>query len=149
MTCVRLLIRAASLLALATCVWGTGGVAFGQGLNPNPLQPAGVGSSSDVDMARGDQERGGPLGRGIGRVGLGEENPADTLLREMNGTNNGRRRGRYAISDPRRRTTGYRSVGGKAEGTAVRFDTRGAYEEAIYGTRRGSYTNVTRRRSVR
>lgn len=149
MTGVRGLIRTVPLLALIAIIGGASGVAYGQGLNPNPLMPAGVGSASDVDMSRGDQQAGGPLGRGMGGVGARDENPADTLLREMNGTNYRRRRGRNTFADPRRRTTGYRGNNGKIEGTAVRFDTRGSYEETIYGSRRGSYTNVAQWRSGR
>lgn len=119
---------------------------FAQEINPNPLLPSGVGSASDVDFGRGDQGAGGPLGRGIGRSVPGEENPADTLLKEMNGSNNGRRTGRNAFGDSRRRTAGYRLPNGKVEGTAIRFNQRGTYEEAIYGSRPGSYSNLARRR---
>jgi hypothetical protein len=145
MNAVRVLIHCSRLFGMAAIALGAASTAFGQGLNPNPLMPSGVGSASDMDMGRGYQGPGGVLGRGIG--GTGDVNPADTLLKEMNGTNNGRRTGRNALRDPRRRTTGYRPLAGKVEGTAVRFETPGAYEEAIYGSRRGSYSNVTRRRS--
>lgn len=141
----RVVFVSTSLLVLAV-IGLPGNAIFAQGLNPNPLLPSGVGSASDVDFGRGNQEAGGPLGRGMGRVVPGEENPADTLLKEMNGSNNGRRTGRNAFNDPRRRTAGYRPLNGKVEGTAIRFDKRGTYEEAIYGSRRGSYSSVTRRR---
>ncbi len=141
----RVLICSSCLVALAT-LGLPGGAIFAQGLNPNPLMPSGVGSASDVDFGRGNQEAGGPLGRGIGRRAPGEENPADTLLKEMNGSNNGRRTGRNAFSNSARRTTGYRPLNGKVEGTAIRFNQRGTYEEAIYGSRRGSYSSSTRRR---
>ncbi|HEX7375893.1 MAG TPA: hypothetical protein VF278_02215 [Pirellulales bacterium] len=113
---------------------------FAQQLNPNPLQPSGVGSANDMNYGRG-----GGDGRGLGRSAPGEENPADTLLKEMNGTNNGRRTGRNAFS-PRRRTAGYRALNGKVEGTAIRFNKRGTYEEAIYGSRPGSYSRPAPRR---
>ena len=144
---IRALVRCTGLFGLATLVLTGASTAFGQGLNPTPLLPSGVGSSSDVDMGRG-YGPGGVLGRGIG--GARDENPADTLLKEINGSNYGRRTGRNTLSDPRRRTSGYRRLAsGKVQGTAVRFDVPGAYEEAIYGSRRGSYTNVTRRGASR
>jgi hypothetical protein len=119
------------------------GVSFGQtgSLNPNPLQPSGVGSraGSDIDISRGG---GGPgMGRGVGPgTGYLDENPADTLLKDINGTNYGRRTGSNLFLDNRRRTSGYRGVTPKFEGGAVRFDRRGTYEEAIYGSRPGSYS---------
>jgi hypothetical protein len=148
MTGIRTLSRCASFFALAALV-GTGDVAFGQSLNPNPLQPAGVGSANDVDLSRGDLQSGGRIGRGIGGGGPLDENPADTLLKEIDGSNYGRRTGRNAFATPRRRTSGYRGNAGKIELGAVRFDQRGAYEEAIYGSRRGSYTEPARRRTSR
>jgi hypothetical protein len=147
MTGIRVLMRRTRLFGCATLVLAGASMAFGQGLNPNPLLPSGVGSASDVDMSRG-YGPGGALGRGIG--GAGDVNPADTLLKEMDGSNYGRRTGRSTLSDPRRRTSGYRRLAsGKVQGTAVRFDVPGAYEEAIYGSRRGSYTNITRRGASR
>lgn len=146
----RVFMCSSCLLALAVSGL-SGNLVLAQGLNPNPLLPSGVGSASDVDFGRGNQERGGPLGRGIGRMAPGDENPADTLLKEMNGSNDGRRSGRNAFGNPRRRTAGYRPLNGKVEGTAIRFDKRGTYEEAIYGSRRGSYSYSSagqRRRSV-
>jgi hypothetical protein len=149
MTGIRVLIRCASLFALTALVLGGRNASFGQSLNPNPLQPSGVGSASDVDLSRGDLEGGGRIGRGLGGGGALDENPADTLLKEINGSNNGRRTGRNAFGNSRRRTSGYRGSTGKIELGAVRFDQRGAYEEAIYGSRRGSYTTTTRRRPAR
>ena len=145
MTGVRVLIRCASLFVLAAMLLGGRNTSFGQSLNPNPLQPSGVGSANDVDMSRGG-EAGGRIGRGVGPDGRLDKNPADTLLKEINGSNNGRRTGRNALTNPRRRTTAYRGNEGKIELGAVRFNQRGSYEEAIYGSRRGSYTTPTRRR---
>jgi hypothetical protein len=144
----RAWISSSCLLALALIALPCNSL-LAQSLNPNPLLPSGVGSASDVDFGRGNQQPGGTLGRGIGSVGPGDENPADTLLREMNGSNNGRRTGRNALGDPRRRTAGYRMLNGKVEGTAIRFDKPGTYEEAIYGSRRGSYSSTPSRRGRR
>jgi len=134
---------------LALGLAGEINLALAQSTNPNPLLPAGVGSASDVDMSRGDQGQGGRLKRGVRPDGSLDANPADTLLKEINGSNNGRRTGRYTFSDPRRRNAAYRGGAPKIEEGAVRFDRRGSYEEAIYGTRPGSYTSTrtTRRRS--
>ena len=145
MTGAAVTARGAWLTAFVVIVLGDFGLAFAQTgtINPNPLQPSGVGSASDVDMSRGGLYSGRGIGRGVGPTGPAlDENPADTLLKEINGSNNSRRTGRYIFGDPRRRTAGYRAVGAKLEEGAVRFDKRGAYEEAIYGSRPGSYTQA-------
>ncbi|HWB13211.1 MAG TPA: hypothetical protein VG826_28555 [Pirellulales bacterium] len=137
---------AAALFAVAVLTE----VSFGQTerLNPNPLLPSGVGSGPDVDRSRGGG--GAPFGRGVGPAeGPLDENPADTLLKEINGTNNSRRTGSNLFLDNRRRSSGYRGVAPKFEGGAVRFDRRGSYEEAIYGSRPGSYGGVARKTSRR
>jgi hypothetical protein len=146
MTGIRLLlVRCASLFTLAAVVL-LDQHAYAQSLNPNPLQPAGVGSANDVDLSRGDLQGGGKIGRNLG-AGSIDANPADTLLKEINGSNNGRRTGRSFLGSPRRRTTGFRGNGGVYELGAVRFDKRGTYEEAIYGSRAGSYSNPAKRRN--
>lgn len=122
-----------------------GNAGYTQSSVSNPLMPAGVGSGSDVDMGRGGGGA-GRLGRGVDPSGRIEANPADTLLRELNGTNNGRRTGRGTFNEFGRRTSGYRGVMPTMKDGAYEFGRRGAYEEAIYGTRRGSYTNFSRRR---
>lgn len=130
----RIAVTTFTLAILADC-----GVGFGQtgSLNPNPLQPSGVGSraGSDIGITRGGGGTG--MGRGVGPTGSLDENPADTLLKDINGTNYGRRTGSYMF---KRQTSGYRGVAPKFEGGAVRFDRRGTYEEAIYGSRPGSYS---------
>jgi hypothetical protein len=128
------------------------GVSFGQtgSLNPNPLQPSGIGSraGSDIGITRGAGGTG--IGRGIGPGnGALDENPADTLLKEINGTNNSRRTGSNLFIDNRRRSSGYRGVSPKFEGGAVRFDRQGTYEEAIYGSRPGSYSMALKSRRGR
>lgn len=138
-----LLAIAGSLTSFATLLLA-GNAGYAQ-TTYNPLLPAGVGSASDVDMGRGGGG-GARLGRGVDSTGRIEANPADTLLKELNGTNNGRRTGRGAFNEFRR-TTGYRGVMPTMKDGAYEFSRRGAYEEAIYGTRRGSYTNFGRRRS--
>lgn len=136
-----------AMTAFALAILADAGVSFGQtgSLNPNPLQPSGVGSRSrsdiDIDISPSGGGRTG-IGRGVGPDGTLDENPADTLLKEIYGTNRGRRTGSFIFKDPRRQTAGYRGVAPKFEGGAVRFDRRGTYEEAIYGSRRGSYSTV-------
>jgi hypothetical protein len=130
-----------AVTVFAIALLADSGVSFGQteSLNPNPLLPSGVGSGSDVDRSRGG---GGGLGigRGVGPANSRDENPADILLKDINGTNNGRRTGSNMFKQDRRRTSGYRGVAFKFEGGAVRFDRPGSYEEAIYGSRPGSYS---------
>lgn len=150
MTGVAKFVHSMWLLGLAVLFVGEGNVGLAQSSNPNPLLPSGVGSASDVDMSRGNQSSGGRLGRGVRADGRLDENPADTLLKGINGSNYGRQTGRNTF-DPRRRSAAYRGVAPKIEEGAVRFDKRGSYEEAIYGTRAGSYSSArtTRRRNGR
>ena len=128
-----LVLCSAAMLATATSAF-----AQTERLNPNPLQPSGVGSGSDVDRTRGGG--GAQFGRGVGPGGSQlDENPADTLLRGLGGSNAGRRSGQYMFGDPRRQTAGYRGAKPKFKDGALEFDRRGSYEEAIYGSRPGSY----------
>lgn len=146
MTVATVPARRAWLIALVAVVLGNCGMGYAQveSLNPNPTQPQGVGSANDIDISRGNLREGRGIGRGVGPVDPGaDENPADTLLKEINGSNNRRRTGRYMF-DPRRRSAGYRGTVPKLEEGAVRFDRRGAYEEAIYGSRPGSYAQTRR-----
>ncbi len=85
------------------------------------------------------------MGRGVGPNGSLDENPADTLLKDINGTNYGRRTGSNIFKPSRPQTSGYRGVTPKFEGGAVFFKRRGTYEEAIYGSRPGSYGGVARK----
>lgn len=129
------------IVVFSAALFATAGSTFGQTerLNPNPLQPSGVGSGSDVDRTRGGG--GTQFGRGVGPGGnLSDENPADTLLRGLGGSNAGRRSGQSMFGDPRRQSTGYRGVKPKFKDGALVFDKRGTYEEAIYGSRPGSYS---------
>lgn len=141
----KLFAVASSLTSCAALVLAGGAAHAQSSLNPNPLLPSGVGSASDVDFGRAGRG-GGRLGRDISPSGRVEANPADTLLKDINGTNNGRRTGRGVFNEFGRRTTGYRGVMPTMKDGAYEFSRRGSYEEAIYGTRRGSYTNFSRRR---
>lgn len=112
-----------------------------------PLEPSGVGSGRELGPYS-DRTGGGALG---GPAGRGVRNPADTLLRELNGTNNGRRRGQAAFRGrPVRDAERYDRTQGQAtrldQGT-VMFRTRGEYEDTLYGARRGGYSMANRRRT--
>lgn len=69
-----------------------------------------------------------------------ERNPAETLLREMGGRNAARRRGQQMLQEWQVRKPGYRGTKPQMRGDALVFKRRGAYEEAIYGSRPGSYS---------
>ncbi len=92
------------------------------------------------------------IGRGVGPSPKGgEENPAETLLDEINGSNNGRRRGHAALrtragdssSEPAPITPE------RVEERAVYFAKKGAYEDMVYHPYKGSYQNQSRSRRPR
>ncbi|HVX14497.1 MAG TPA: hypothetical protein VHC22_25140 [Pirellulales bacterium] len=92
------------------------------------------------------------MGRGVGPApGGGEANPAKTLLDEINGTNNGRRRGHAAL----RTRTGDSSsepaliTPERVEERAVYFAKKGAYEDMVYHPYQGSYQSQSRSRRPR
>lgn len=112
-----------------------------------PLEPSGVGSGRELGPYS-DRTGGGALG---GPAGRGIRNPADTLLRELNGTNNGRRRGQAAFRGrPVREAERYERTQGQAtrldRGT-VMFRVRGEYEDTLYGARRRGYSMANRTRT--
>ena len=86
---------------------------------------------------------GAALGRGLGPTPPGgDENPAGTLLDELNGSNNGRRSGHAALPPGNKRVMNslspYRNIQ-RGDGGAVYFAKRGAYEDMVYHPYRGSY----------
>ncbi|HWB14388.1 MAG TPA: hypothetical protein VG826_34500 [Pirellulales bacterium] len=113
-----------------------------ESLNPNPTLPAGVGSAGALEEFRHGTMRGAPMGRGTGGVNGSDKNPADIMLRELGGTNTGRRTGHAAIRGGAVRAAlrieGLRGMPSPGDG-AVYFAQRGAYEDAIYAPHRGSY----------
>jgi hypothetical protein len=120
-----------------------------EALEANPLEPAGVGADRGIE-SRGRGSGGTRIGRSAGRAGRGEENPAETLLRDIDGTNYGRRTGhtltRASKIPVARRSGAIRpasSVSGRGE---VYFARRGDYENAIYAPRAGSYRYPAPRR---
>lgn len=122
------------------------GIAHAQveALNPNPTLPAGTGSASGLEEYRHGNTAGTRIGREIGgRVDGADKNPAEMMLRELNGTNRGRRTGHVAIrGEPVRaaqRVEAYRHIPPFRDGSAVYFARRGEYENAIYLPYRGSY----------
>lgn len=99
----------------------------------------------------------GGVGRGVGPTPKGgDENPAETLLDEMNGSNNGRRTGHAAIRPPARYQRGPRGLSSdppsiaprRIEERAVYFAQRGAYEDSVYRPYQGSYRQPSRAATV-
>ena len=97
------------------------------------------------------------IGRGVGPVPKGgDENPAETLLDEMNGTHNGRRTGHAALRPSPKYQRGKRGMSSdppsltpqRIEERAVYFATRGAYEDMVYHPYQGSYRRSNARAST-
>lgn len=111
-------------------------------LNPNPLEPQGIGSGLGIYHSGTEG-----TGNGLRSTGPGD-NPAGTMLRELNRPEYYQGRGRARITGPALEASrrAYRLSHERQqllEG-AVYFAERGAYEDAIYRPRRGSYRYVTR-----
>ncbi|HVA46997.1 MAG TPA: hypothetical protein VNH11_11570 [Pirellulales bacterium] len=136
------------------------------GVNGSSLAP-GIRSGSLVPGRRLGQPRfgktppaggNGAMGRGKGPVPKGgDPNPAETLLKDMDGTHAGQRSGHAALRPPRRYR---RSKGGlssdppalapeRIEEQAVYFAKRGAYEDMVYHPYKGSYRQNEATRSAR
>lgn len=66
-----------------------------ESIEPNPTQPVDI----DTDFPYGSKRGGAHLGRGVARPGQAREpNPAETMLRDIEGTNYGRHRGHALIA---------------------------------------------------
>lgn len=120
-----------------------------EALESNPLEPAGVGADRGIE-SRGRGSGGAHIGRSAGRAGRAEENPAETMLRDIDGTNYGRRTGhtltrasKIPVARPSGAIRPASSVSGRGN---VHYARRGAYENAIYAPRAGSYRWPARRR---
>lgn len=109
-----------------------------EALNPNPTWPAGIGSAGELEGFHHGSMEGTRIGRGSG-----DKNPADIMLRDIGGTNRGRRTGRAAIRGgavrAALRVEGVTRASPLGEQGAVYFARRGDYENAIYSPSRGSY----------
>jgi len=129
-------------IALLASAGANVGLAQVETLNPNPLESQGVGSGL------GPYRSGGAgTGNGLRSTGPGD-NPAGTLLRDLNGPLYDQGRGRVRITGPALEASrrAYRLSHQRQqllEG-AVYFADRGSYEDAIYRPRRGSYRYETR-----
>ncbi|MGH7134500.1 MAG: hypothetical protein ACREHD_02105 [Pirellulales bacterium] len=133
-------------ILVTSCVFLAASAAHAQveSLNPNPTWPAGTGSASELEEYHHGSSAGAKMGRAIGgRVDGADKNPAEMMLRELNGTNRGRRTGHAAIrGEPVRaaqRVEAYRHIPPFRDESAVYFARRGDYENVIYAPYRGSY----------
>ena len=118
------------------------GAAQVETLNPNPLEPQGIGSGLGIYHSGG-----AGTGNGLRSTGPGD-NPAGTMLRELNRPEYYQGRGRQRITGPAleasRRAYRLSHERQQLREGAVYFADRGSYEDAIYRPRRGSYRNDTR-----
>jgi hypothetical protein len=125
------------------------------GAPDSPLRGPGVGNRSRSGLGGGRNPAfgNGAVGRGVGPAPKGgDENPAKTLLDEMNGSNNGRRTGHAALRPPPRYQRGPRGLSSdppsitprRIEERAVYFAQRGAYEDSVYRPYRGTYRQTSR-----
>lgn len=138
------------------------GASPGMSLSP---QEAPSGASNSLSPSRSEAGRRGrsgasrrgaggrAVGRGVGPAPQGgDENPAATLLDEINGSRNGKRTGHAALRPPRRYQRGVRGMSSdppsltprRIEERAVYFAKRGAYEDMVYRPYQGSYRQQTR-----
>jgi hypothetical protein len=139
------------------------------GMNLSPQEgPSGAFNSPSSSALRGHRSVGmgaassralrglgnGRMGRGTGPVPKGgDQNPAETLLDEMNGSRNGQRTGHAALRPPPRYRRGVRGMSSdppslaplRIEERGVYFAQRGAYEDMVYRPYQGSYTTSSRR----
>lgn len=149
-------LHACSLLATAmVAAFGAANLALAQveTLNPNPLQPSGIGSGPVGGDYRGYRGN-GQMGLGIGpKASGGDENPAETLLREMYRSNYKHPTGKVRFHGPAvraaRRFDPALSQLPALEGGAVYFAERGAYEDTLYRPRQGSYRTKTRTQTAK
>ncbi|HVA48865.1 MAG TPA: hypothetical protein VNH11_21035 [Pirellulales bacterium] len=151
--------RRSSLLRVVGAIAASGSLLFVaatanaqvESLDPNPTLPAGVGSASDLEEYHHGSSAGAHIGRAIGgRVDGADENPADIMLRDIGGTNRGRRTGHAALRGRAVRDAQRIEKDGRSsplgERGAVYFARRGDYENAIYAPRSGSYRQPAARR---
>ena len=113
-----------------------------ESINPNPLEPSGIGSGLGLHHSGT-----GGSGDGLRSSGPGD-NPAGTMLRELNGPQYNQGRGSQRIRgegvEGIRKAYKISAERQKLLEGAVYFGDRGAYEDAIYRPRRGSYRYETR-----
>lgn len=135
MTSMRLL--GTALVFWTASGWGALAAAQVESIDPNPTMPRDVGGR----LTYRGSSRGGP---GLGRAKAGEENPADTLLRSIEGTNYGRATGHSIFSKNRANN----SIGGQTRSPGgpgtLYYARRGAYEDRVYQPARGSYRSPER-----
>jgi hypothetical protein len=125
--------------------------AFNSGLST--LRSGGRGGQGSLGPRRGRTGGNGAVGRGVGPAPRGgDENPAETLLDEMNGSRNGKRTGHAALRPPPRYQRGPGGLSSdppslaprRIEERAVYFAQRGAYEDMVYRPYQGTYRQQRR-----
>jgi len=141
-TQIRLL-RSTLLFSVPVC-WAAVAQAQVETIDPNPTMPRDVGGRLTY---RGFPAGGSKLGRASNR----DENPAETLLMSIDGTNYGRATGRSlfarnaaprALNYDARRLTRY-----DPRAATMRFSQRGAYEDLVYERAGRSYRTGERKRT--
>lgn len=144
-----------AFIASVAMLWATSAHAQVESLEPNPLEPAGAGSAGVLEFR-------GPHSGGvhIGRTPRGhtdrstrrtEENPAETMRRDIDGTNYGRRTGHAALRGNARpaaprgnslptapRSAALRQSPSRGEREPVNFNRHGDYERGRYAPRGGN-----------
>lgn len=119
-----------------------------ESINPNPLQPQGIGGGSSIGTYRAGASNGGQSGLRSTRPG---DNPAGLMLRELNrpeyDQNRGTVRIRGANVEAGRRAYRLSHQRQQLLEGAVYFGSRGEYEDAIYRPLRGSYRYTARTRN--
>lgn len=143
--CVCMLVISSSLFIVSTGYGQLGSLNSNQveSLNPNPTTPQAPDRGGALEQYRHGSSRGTRIGLGVGATDGADKNPAEIMLRDINGTNRGRKRGHAAIKGKPARAARKLETGSSvptwAQEGAVYFARRGDYENAIYAPQRGTY----------
>ncbi|HEV3340251.1 MAG TPA: hypothetical protein VG125_07835 [Pirellulales bacterium] len=133
-----------ALILSAAAGWAAVADAQVETIDPNPTMPRDVGGRLTY---RGFSNGGGRLGR----AKPGEENPAETLLRSIEGSNYGRATGHSIFSHGGSRgVTGddvRRQSRSPDRPATLYYSQRGAYEDRVYHPGRGSYRSLERQQT--
>lgn len=109
-------------------------------IDPNPTMPRDVGGRLTYRSHSG--------GGRLGRAAKGEENPAETLLKSIDGTNYGRSTGHSVFGvQPRTNTNAGRHLRRPDPSATMFFGDRGAYEDRVYAPAKGTYRTAVRQQT--